>query len=460
MQSSARMTPKSVCNSVDESYIYKKNKSIQKGLSVKGFSALAAIKTATKIDENESTNKKAIKKQGIENSEVFTVETVSGEPITNLDVINATKLVFFYSGKKYDKGIAKMMVPAVIESLEDDKLREQCAKAFGLRVSKDEIDKEIARLAEMNGISVQELKKQFEGSGISEETLRKSIESRIIFQMMAQSLADDDKISNKELEVVKREQQALLNSERYFVIEIFRYQKESATKILQWAHEGFDFSALAENFSQAIKAGQRGTPRWIRAKAIEQEVLSQLKKMKPGELSDVIKTKSGYKIIALIDAAEPGKAGRSDSSYRIIQTSIPYRGKLFTQSDSKKAKEVIGQLMKTENKTDFKRICETNKLKCEEIDMQRPSAYYRELINQSKDSKKPAAMQSPEQEGIVIIVLFLEEKTEKAKLPSPEKLKQIASEQKTDDMYTRSFKKIKSMVHVEKNLANIKRLAQ
>ncbi len=457
-QVNAHMTPKSAGKTVDESYIRKQMPGKQT-LYGKKQDAFTVLKI--RADKNSSGGeKKTANHHDIEHSEFYTLETVNGEPITNVDVSNATKLVFFYSGKSYDKGIAKMMAPTVIESLEDDKLREQCARIFNFNVSKAEIDGEIERLAKMNGMSPADLENKFASAGISSKNLRKSIRSKLIFQIMAQSFAEDDKISNAEIEEIRREQQDLLNSNRYLIIEIFRNQREGAEKVLQLARKGFDFGALAENFSQAIKSGRRGVPRWVKASAIEPEVFEQLHKMKPGDISPLITTKSGYKIVALIDSAAPGKSASGNSNFRILKASVEYHGKLFTKADIKKAETLIEKILKAENNAEFQEICKDNKIKYKEIAMEKPNSHYRELITRSKKSGRPEALESPYEEGMVNIVMFLNEEAGPAKMPTREELKEMASEKKMEDIFTRNFKKIRAMAHIEKNQENIRKITQ
>ena len=449
-----RMKPNAAGNSPDESVIYN-TRNAPKTLADKGRDAISFLKLIDK------TNRKQNASGGrTEISEVFTLETVNGDPITNIDVINATKLIFFFSGREYDKDIAKMMAPAVLESLEDDKLRAQCAKLFGIRVTDNDVEKELSRLASMNNISVPELEKRVASYGISVKTFRQNIKSRLVFQVISQYLADNDRVTSAELETAKKEQQALMASKRYLIAEIFRYERSSLEKIRTLALKGFDFQALAENFSQTIKVGKRGTPKWYKMTSLEPEVASQLKSMKTGTVSDIIKTKSGYKIICLIDNAEAGKVASSEAMYKVLKATVAYKGNLFTKKDAEKIESVLKKISQMETAGNLKRYCLLNNIKLDEETMSRPHPYYRELILKSKESGKPVIAQSMDDPNNLNVLMYLSEDVQRAQLPDEKTLKEYVSEKKMDDAFTRNFKNLKRMSHIQKQMDNIKRVTQ
>ena len=299
-----------------ESFVYKQKKP-PKSLSDKDRSALFFLQ----LKDKAHLAKKAPAQGNIDVSEVFILETVNGEPITNIDVINIAKLIFFFSGKPYDNNIAKMMFPAIIASLEDDVLRKHCAKLFEISVSEEDIDAEIAKIAQINGINEKELEKGFLSSRISLKILREHIKSRLIFQMVSQSMVDEEEVTKSDLDAASKAQTDLIANKRYFVAEIFRHDKGTAEKIRQLAAQGFDFQALAENLSQTVQAGQRGAPKWYKITNLEPEVATCVAKMQVGTLSEVIKTKSGYKIVYLVDIAD-AEFGPGQEAEMLVQIAV------------------------------------------------------------------------------------------------------------------------------------------
>ena len=450
--SAHRMTPKSAGNSVDESFIYKAING-PRSLADKDRGVIEFLKRSDKSQVERSSGK------NVTTSEVSILETVNNEPITSTDVINIAKLMFFFSGKSYNKEIATMMIPAIISSLEDDRLRQQCAGMFGIKVTANDVNQEISKIASANGLTVQALEKKLAASEINMEIFKQSIRSRLIFQLISRSLADEGKVSKSEIEEARREFQTLLNSKRYYVLEIFRYDRQSAEKIHQLTHQGFDFPMLAENFSQTVQAGKRGA-KWLTEKSIEPEVLLHLKKMSPGDVSEVIKTKSGYKIVQLISTAEPGMADSSESTYKFLIASVLFKSSLYTQKDMQEIGNMLEEFLKVDGAQSFKEFCKLKNIEFEEVDMPHPDPYYMELISKSKNSGKVSALQAIDAPEKVNVVLYISEIPAIAKLPGDDALKEYASEKKIDDSFIRNFKRLKSMSHIEKYPENIKRISQ
>ena len=436
-----------------ESFVYKQKKP-PKSLSDKDRSALFFLR----LKDKAHIAKKTSQQQNVVVPEVFILETVNGEPITNVDVINIAKLIFFFSGKPYDNNTAKMMFPAIIASLEDDVLRKHCAKLFEIKVSKEDIDDEIEKFAQVNGIDEKELEKRFASSGLSLNVLRKHIKSQLIFQMVSQSMVDEEEVNKSDLDAATKAQKDLIANKRYFIAEIFRHDKETAEKIRSLAAQGFDFQALAENLSQTVQAGQRGAPKWYKMSNLEPEVASYVAKMQIGELSDVIKTKSGYKVVYLVDVAEAGKAARSETTYKFLKAEVTYKGKLYTEKDMQQIGMALRQIAEISDIKQLKECCSKHNIELREERLKQPNQYYANMIQASKESGKPTVVQSVEDKTKVTIIMFEGEETESAKIPSASELRTLILAKNMDEAFAKNFKKLKSKVHISKNAPNIHRM--
>ena len=312
----------------------------------------------------------------------------------------------------------------------------------------------------MNNTSVPELEKRVLSYGISLKTFRRNIKSRLVFQLISQYLADNDRVTSAELETAKKERQALVASKRYLISEIFRYDRSSLEKIRTLALKGFDFQTLAENFSQTIKVGKRGAPKWYKITTLEPEVAARLKSMKTGTISDIIKTKRGYKVICLIDTAESGKVASSEATYKVLKATVVYRSNLFTKKDIEKIEGTLNAISQIETAGNLKKICLVNDIKLEEETMSRPHPYYMEMIIKSKESGKPVIAQSMDDPNNLNIVMYLNENIQIAQIPDEKTLKEYVSEKKMDEAFTRNFKNLKRMAHIQKQIDNIRRVTQ
>ncbi len=445
--------PSLIGRSVDETLVYKSKKQ-PKTISDRSYDVFAALKRINqKNKHNGNTNQ-----IDFDNKEVFTLRTVNGEDITNIDVLNVIKLMFLFSGKKYDPSIARLMVPTVLDSLEDDKLRRQCANLFGIVITEKDIDNKVLDVAQSNGYTVSDLVEKFKAAGISMQSFKEHIKSKMIFQLIAQSFAERKDVLKEELEEIKSEEINKINSERYCVAEIFRYTEDSIKQIFDLIKSGFNFQILAENFSQNICSLDRNFMKWNRIDSFEPEVLKAIKSLNPGECSGIIKTKAGYKIILLIDKAKAGKRGTLYSKYKILQAKLKYRGKLFTEQDIKNADDLLQNILTISNPNVFKTFCKNHDIKFEEKELDSPNAYYMELISRSRSSGKAAALQSLDDEDYVNVVILISEISPNATLPTNKELIKIATESKLEKEFSRNFKKVKFSAHIDKSHEDIERI--
>ncbi len=445
--------PALIGKSVDETLVYKSKKQ-PKTISDRSYDVFTALGRTNK--KNSSLNK--INSLDFGNKEVFTLRTVNGEDITNIDVLNVIKLMFLFSGKKYDPSIARLMAPTVLDSLEDDKLRRQCANLFGIVITEKDIDNKVLDIAQSNSYTVSDLVEKFKSEKISMKSFKEHIKSKMIFQLIAQSFAERKDISKEELEEVKSDEINKINSERYCVAEIFRYKEDSIRQIFDLIKNGFNFQILAENFSQNICSLDRDFMKWNRIDSFEAEVLKVIKFLNPGECSGIIKTKAGYKIILLIDKAKAGKSGTLDSKYKILQAKLKYRGKLFTEQDIKNADDLLQNILTISNPDVFKTFCKNHDIKFEEKELDSPNAYYMELISRSRSSGKAAVLQSLDDEDYVNVVILISEISPNATLPTNKELLEIATESKLEKEFSRNFQKIKASAHIDKSHEDIERI--
>jgi parvulin-like peptidyl-prolyl isomerase len=447
---------KSLGKSVDETHVYK-IKSPKKSIADKERSLLSVLKTLRAPNfkrpgvKKVGTNKLLVKK-------VFPLASVNGRYITNIDVLNALRLVFFFSGKDYNKSVAKLMVSAIIESLIDDRLRQQCAGFFGINVNKSDIDERIEDIARENNISVRELTQRFEECGVNMKIFRENIKSKIIFQTILRSFSEDKKVSAADIAEAKANERNEINSHRYCIAEIFRYDEASANKILELLKSGFSFQILADNFSQQICNGANRFLRWVKLKSIEKPVFNVIKNLEPGECSPVIKTKTGYKIVCLLDKAVPGKMGAENSIYEILQATVKYHGSLFTKQDVKKVEIQLKEIVLLSSPEQFKNFCKKHNITLKKIKFSEQSPYPRELIKKCELTKKPVAFRSMSDKNSVDVILLVSKFTPDAKPSDDETLKRYVTGKELESDFSRNFKKLKASAHIEKKQNNIERI--
>src|SRR4030088_224141 len=99
---------------------------------------------------------------------------VNGEPITNYDIEQRSKLSFLTTHKPVDR-------QQVINELIDEKVKIKEGKKFGVDPSVSEIDQSYAAMSSRMRITPEQLTKSLEGQGIREDTLKARIKAGMVW---------------------------------------------------------------------------------------------------------------------------------------------------------------------------------------------------------------------------------------------------------------------------------------
>ena len=102
------------------------------------------------------------------------VVMVNGEPITNYDIEQRSKLNFLTTHKPADR-------KQVIDELIDEKVKIKEAKKFGVDPSSSDIDQSYASMSSRMRITPDQLTKSLEGQGIRPDTLKARIKAEMVW---------------------------------------------------------------------------------------------------------------------------------------------------------------------------------------------------------------------------------------------------------------------------------------
>lgn len=191
----------------------------------------------------------------------------------------------------------------ILDSLVDAALIEQYAEKEGIKVSDSDIDKQITQLRQ--GFKD---KKAFDDAlqkaGIDEKQLREQVEKQLVQQKVIDAITKSIKVTDKQVADYYAKNKADFNVQatvRAAHILFKDSDKKNAEKVLGEVKGGGDFAALAKKYSQdqgsASKGGDLGWP----TSPYVQQFQEAADKLKPGEISELVKTPFGWHIIKVID---------------------------------------------------------------------------------------------------------------------------------------------------------------
>jgi peptidyl-prolyl cis-trans isomerase SurA len=252
------------------------------------------------------------------------IAIVNDEAITQHDMDEAKRTVLQQmKQQKVEPPAPDVLDRQVLERLITERSLLQFAKETGLRVDDTQIERTIQRIAQDNKLSPEEFKKALAQENITYAKYRDDIRSELTVQRLREREVDSRlTVSDAEVDhyLATLKAQTSGDSEYQLAhilvlvpeqasadqIEAKRRRAEEALKALK---NGSEFGQVAAGFSDANDALRGGNLGWRAGARLPTVFAEQVRTMKPGEVSPVLRSASGFHIVKLID-----KRGRNETT--------------------------------------------------------------------------------------------------------------------------------------------------
>lgn len=245
----------------------------------------------------------------------------------------------------------------VLDNLILQKLQIARAKQNGLNVAEDEINQQLAAIAEQNNLSMYALRNQLNverNNGF--QALRDDIRQQILIQKLRETeIISQSFVSENEIQNYLKRQQLANQKVEVNLAHILIALPESATneerkQTLQEAQDvrnkllqGQDFAQLAVRHSDGSKALSGGDLGWLNKSEVPTFLAKAVTSLKAGQISDVLQSPSGFHIIKV-------KSKRDNS---ISQAKTQYHLHRFViASDNNDPTQVPNELTQLANNMD------------------------------------------------------------------------------------------------------------
>jgi len=222
----------------------------------------------------------------------------------------------------------------VLERLILDKAQLQLAADGGLRVDELQLDRAIERIAESNNLTLAAFRQALERDGVQMDRFREEIRRQIVMQRLREREVDERiEVSESEIDLYLEEHKpGGAEAVEYNVAHILLRLPEQASperigqararaeKARDEARAGGDFARLAASYSDAGDALQGGQMGWRAAERLPELFAAALQTMKPGEVSDVLRSPGGFHVLRLLDrrGAVAGRSVRQTRARHIL----------------------------------------------------------------------------------------------------------------------------------------------
>ncbi len=203
----------------------------------------------------------------------------------------------------------------VLERMIVDSLQMQMAMRAGVRIAEQELNAAVGDIAKQNQMSLEQLRQSMEKDGINWELFREDLRAEIMVARVRRGqVGRRIKISDREIEnlVALMEEQGEQNIQYHLGHILIPVQdssdqlsiqtaREKAQDLVKQLREGAEFSSIAIAHSSGQEALQGGDFGWRPAAQLPTLFSGPAKQLEVGEVSDPLRSGSGFHIIKLIE---------------------------------------------------------------------------------------------------------------------------------------------------------------
>lgn len=227
----------------------------------------------------------------------------------------------------------------MLERMISDMLQLQFAAESGIRVDDSQLDQALSRIAEQNKFAgLAEFRARLVKDGIDYERYREEVRNEMVFtRVREREIESKLTISDGEVDAYLANQAKMGNNKEEFHLAhilVVVPEQASADKIKEslaradLAHKqlqnGADFAQVAAGVSDAKDALKGGDLGWRASDRLPPAFLEVLRKLKPGENTEVMRSTSGFHILKLVEkrsANAPVVITQTHARHILIKTS-------------------------------------------------------------------------------------------------------------------------------------------
>lgn len=215
----------------------------------------------------------------------------------------------------------------VLERIIMQRLQTQRAEMSGIRVADDALNAAIRQIAENNNMTLRQFRDALEADGYDFAEFRETIREEMIINRLRKSEVEDSiVVSEREVDNFLATQNLQGDSEESFRLlhilvsvpnaaspEQVQEAERKLVVIQDLLAEGGDFSEVAAGYSDGQNALEGGELGWRKQAELPSLFADVVPQMTVGEVSDVIRSGSGFHLVKLADK-------RSEETHLVRQT--------------------------------------------------------------------------------------------------------------------------------------------
>ena len=221
----------------------------------------------------------------------------------------------------------------VLENLIMNELQVQRALQTGIRISDADVDQMLVRVAQQNGITVQQMRQSIESQGMEYGEFRQDIAEQLMTERLQQRIVNGmDPITDTEVDILLASQDA--SGGEYNVSHILIGLSDGSTPrqiaaaeskaddIYQRLVEGLDFASAAISYSESQEALEGGLLGWRDLNTVPAFFADAVREIEVGQVTQPVRSPVGFHIIKVNDFREKRQVVIKEYNARHIMVEV------------------------------------------------------------------------------------------------------------------------------------------
>jgi peptidyl-prolyl cis-trans isomerase SurA len=208
----------------------------------------------------------------------------------------------------------------MLERLILEKAQLQLARETGIRIDDLQLDRAVERIAQSNTMTLADFRKALETDGVSFDTWRNDVRQQMTMgRLREREVENRVQVTDSEVDLFLEQLKTRpAEGTEYNIAHVLvrvpegasperiRAARERAEQALAEARTGAPFARVAASYSDAPDALQGGALGWRAAERLPEIFADALTKMKPGEVSEPLRSPAGFHIVQLVEVRGSG----------------------------------------------------------------------------------------------------------------------------------------------------------
>jgi len=277
------------------------------------------------------------------------IAVINGQVLTQRDVDNRGRLFALSTGQTISPDLMSRLRPQIVRQLIDERLKMQEILTRHINIPPEQIADSIGNIESRNGMPKNALRDRLAQDGVALTTLIDQIRVQLGWmQVLREDVGATGHVTSQQIAQREAALQAETGKPQYLISEIFipvadPRHSESELKftqtIITQLRDGAPFPIVAAQFSQGQSALDGGSMGWVQEDALDPQVVTIVRQMPEGAVSNPIRVAGGYVIATVAGKRTVGR--QMGTLIALRQAFFPFDAPLNPQAPTDQQKTTL-----------------------------------------------------------------------------------------------------------------------